>query len=245
MRNPVRSCLSEYPRRGYRQQPPSLRRVKKRRERRGCWRGRVLWWLRGGHHGNDPNSRKAANQFDGPPLSASWSPSRQRGSRDYGGARAAIPGRARLPAPDRGLAHNSTEGWCGCDTGARISKAQRGQSRAAGHKPLTPALRYVSHPHHDKSFHSEASGATPPPMLAPTPRHARRHDKKPAQTRCTPKRGLCERCAIRWPSGRARGLRGCDDRSQHRCRQGRRVRPLPGEQDDPARARRLLPQPGG
>ena len=28
MRNPVRSCLSEYPRRGYRQQPPSLRRIK-------------------------------------------------------------------------------------------------------------------------------------------------------------------------------------------------------------------------
>src|ERR1035437_746944 len=48
MRNPVRLCLSEYPRRRYRQQPPSLRRIKKRREMSGCWRGRVLWWLRGG-----------------------------------------------------------------------------------------------------------------------------------------------------------------------------------------------------
>ncbi len=28
------------------------------------------------------------------------------------------------------------------DTGARISKALGGQSRAAGHKPLTPALRF-------------------------------------------------------------------------------------------------------
>jgi hypothetical protein len=72
--------------------------------------------------------------------------------------------------------------WCGRDTGARISKALEGQSRAAGHKPLTPALRYVSHPHHDRSFHSEVPDATPPPTLAPAPRHARRHDKKPVQT---------------------------------------------------------------
>jgi hypothetical protein len=49
MRNPVRSCLSKHPRRGYRQQPPRLRRIKKARERRGYWRGRVLWWLCGGH----------------------------------------------------------------------------------------------------------------------------------------------------------------------------------------------------
>jgi hypothetical protein len=56
-------------------------------------------------------------------------------------ARATSPGRARLSAPHRGLVHNGTEGWCGCDTGARISKALEGQSRAAGHKPLTPALR--------------------------------------------------------------------------------------------------------
>ena len=32
------------------------------------------------------------------------------------------------------------------DTGARINKALEGQSRAADHKLLTSALRYVSHP---------------------------------------------------------------------------------------------------
>jgi transposase len=37
-----------------------------------------------------------------------------------GGARAAIPGRAGIPAAGRRLASGSTEGWCGCDTGARI-----------------------------------------------------------------------------------------------------------------------------
>ena len=37
-----------------------------------------------------------------------------------GGARAAVPGRACLPAAGRRLARGSTEGWCGCDTGARI-----------------------------------------------------------------------------------------------------------------------------
>ena len=37
-----------------------------------------------------------------------------------GGARAAIPGRAGIPAAGRRLARGSTEGWCGCDTGARI-----------------------------------------------------------------------------------------------------------------------------
>jgi len=63
----------------------------------------------------------------GPPVS----PTSSQRSR----ARAASPGRARLPAPHRRLAHNGTEGCCGCDTGARISKALEGQSRAAGHKP--------------------------------------------------------------------------------------------------------------
>ncbi len=32
-------------------------------------------------------------------------------------------------------------------TGARISQGLKGQSRAADHKPLTSALRFVSHPH--------------------------------------------------------------------------------------------------
>ena len=34
----------------------------------------------------------------------------------------------------------------GRDTGARINKALEGQSRAADHKLLTSALRFVSHP---------------------------------------------------------------------------------------------------
>ena len=34
----------------------------------------------------------------------------------------------------------------GCDTGARINEALKGQSRAADHKLLTSALRFVSHP---------------------------------------------------------------------------------------------------
>ncbi len=79
-----------------------------------------------------------------------------------GGARAAIPGRAGIPAAGRRLARGSTERWCGCDTGARIQQALEGQSRAAGHKPLTPALRYISHPHHHRSSHHEALDATPP-----------------------------------------------------------------------------------
>ena len=41
-----------------------------------------------------------------------------------------------------------TEGGCGGDTGARISEALEGHSRAAGSlKPQRPALRFVTHPH--------------------------------------------------------------------------------------------------
>jgi conjugative relaxase-like TrwC/TraI family protein len=40
-------------------------------------------------------------------------------------------------------------------------KALDGQSRAAGHKPLTPALRSVSHQHHPKPSHHGALDATP------------------------------------------------------------------------------------
>ena len=39
----------------------------------------------------------------------------------------------------------ASEGGRERDTGARITKALEGQSRAADHKPLTSALRYVSH----------------------------------------------------------------------------------------------------
>jgi hypothetical protein len=43
------------------------------------------------------------------------------------------------------------------DTGARIKQALEGQSRAADHKPLTSALRYVSHSRPPTRSH------TPPP----------------------------------------------------------------------------------
>ncbi len=39
-----------------------------------------------------------------------------------------------------------TNEGCGRDTGARIGKALEGHSRAAGHKPLTPALRISQSP---------------------------------------------------------------------------------------------------
>ena len=61
--------------------------------------------------------------------------------------RARRAGRGRLPPTGRRLAGHRPEGGCGRDTGARIFKALEGQGRAAGHKPLTPALRHVSHPH--------------------------------------------------------------------------------------------------
>ncbi len=69
------------------------------------------------------------------------------------------------------------KGGVGATPGRASNKPSKG--KAAGHKPLTPALRYVNHPHHDKSFHSETPAATPPPILAPAPRHARRHRKRP------------------------------------------------------------------
>jgi transposase len=48
----------------------------------------------------------------------------------------------------------------GRDTGARIKQAQTGQSRAADHKPLTSALRYVSHSRPHALSHQPAIGAT-------------------------------------------------------------------------------------
>jgi transposase len=44
-------------------------------------------------------------------------------------------------------ASRSPKAGAGATPGTRISKALKGQSRAAGHKSLTPALRSVSHPH--------------------------------------------------------------------------------------------------
>jgi hypothetical protein len=44
-----------------------------------------------------------------------------------------------------------------CDKGARIQQALEGQSRAADHKPLTSALRYVSHSRPAKRSHHTTS----------------------------------------------------------------------------------------
>ena len=78
-------------------------------------------------------------------------------------ARARPPGRARLPHTVRdwhASPRQDGEGGRERDTGARIKQALEGQSRAADHKPLTSALRYVSHsrPQHSLSH-------TPRPML--------------------------------------------------------------------------------
>jgi hypothetical protein len=105
-----------------------------------------------------PRTLGGRSTVGAPPRRATRQPDQQRACSR---ARAATPSRARLPAPHRGLAHNGTEGWCGRDTGARISKTQRGQSRAAGHKPLTPALRYVSHPHHHRIIPRDPADARP------------------------------------------------------------------------------------
>jgi transposase len=49
----------------------------------------------------------------------------------------------------------------GRDTGTRISNVLEGQSRAADHKPLTPALRFVNH----RAHHQPATGAARPVPL--------------------------------------------------------------------------------
>ena len=61
--------------------------------------------------------------------------------------RARPPSRERLPPHDHRLEGDRTgEGGRERDTGARISKALEGQSRAADHKPLTSALRFRQSP---------------------------------------------------------------------------------------------------
>ena len=56
------------------------------------------------------------------------------------------PSRARLRADrPRPPSRRRDQGGRERDTGARITTALEGQSRAADHKPLTSALRYVSH----------------------------------------------------------------------------------------------------
>ncbi len=57
---------------------------------------------------------------------------------------------------------------CERDTGARISKAHKGQSRASGHEPLTPALRYVSHSHPPPLSHKKPPIRPQPLTFIPT-----------------------------------------------------------------------------
>jgi hypothetical protein len=75
--------------------------------------------------------------------------------------------RRRRPAP-QGRAWNrrqqerrTGEGGCGRDTGARISTALEGQSRAADSvKPQRSALRFVSHPHPSRGSHHHPTTST-------------------------------------------------------------------------------------
>jgi transposase len=64
------------------------------------------------------------------------------------------PDRPRPPSRRR------DQGGRECDTGARITTAHKGQSRAADHKPLTSALRYVSHSHPPQRSHSRPRPAS-------------------------------------------------------------------------------------
>jgi hypothetical protein len=81
-------------------------------------------------------------------------PTPPRSDRHLGHQRDDAPGRARArrASRDRLRAHRPRLAGRGAaesgrerDTGARITKALEGPSRAADHKPLTSALRYVSH----------------------------------------------------------------------------------------------------
>ena len=74
----------------------------------------------------------------------------------------ALTGRGRLPPHDRRLeGHPATEGGRERDTGARITKALEGQSRAADHKPLTSALRYVNRSHPTTRSHTSRQPTSP------------------------------------------------------------------------------------
>ena len=79
-------------------------------------------------------------------------------------------GRARLPQHRPRLARHTDQksegrrdggGGRERDTGARIKQALKGQSRAADHKPLTSALRYVSHSRPRERSHTPGAPATP------------------------------------------------------------------------------------
>ena len=70
--------------------------------------------------------------------------------------------RARLSTADPGLAsHRQQPEWCGRRTGARITKAVKRHSSAAGNSPRTCALAR-GHPHHPKPSHAERNPSTQP-----------------------------------------------------------------------------------
>ena len=78
---------------------------------------------------------------------------RRQGGRDVWSTNTAMRSRRtrpRAPSPARLRTHrrrlaSRSKGGRERDTGARITTALEGPSRAADHKPLTSALRYVSH----------------------------------------------------------------------------------------------------
>ena len=69
-----------------------------------------------------------------------------------------------LPRERAHLTHETCRGSLkkrrGRDTETRISNALVGHSRAATHRSPTPALRYVSRPHHHKGSHQHAALTT-------------------------------------------------------------------------------------
>ena len=86
---------------------------------------------------------------------------RQRDARSR--TRPRPPSRTRLRADHpRPPGRRRDQGGRERDTGARITNALEGQSRAADHKPLTSALRYVSHSRPPTRSHQRPNSASRP-----------------------------------------------------------------------------------
>ena len=99
-------------------------------------------------------TRRKIRKLDSPPgatrARASAAPATATATRRSVTPSAPSPNRPRAPTDRRsptGRPAAGEEGGRERDTGARITKALEGQSRAADHKPLTSALRYVNRPH--------------------------------------------------------------------------------------------------
>jgi conjugative relaxase-like TrwC/TraI family protein len=102
---------------------------------------------------------------------------------------------------NRRLALNVTERGCERDDGARTSTAHRGPSRTAGHKPLTPALRFGQSPTPTRilalphAVRGPLTRTPPDELLAVPPRSLR----APAAQQNCPYRldaRLCADCAV-------------------------------------------------